>query len=468
MEPVQALGGGGSVERAARLSPAWLGCGVGALLLAALCSAVALATGPAWLGFGAAFFVLAGFSLIVPPVMIAFSRALARVTAGHRFLALAGRLANGNLIRALGRNAVTIASLAAAVAMTVGVSVMVFSFRETVGHWVTGTLVADLFIAPAANEIIGPTAFMPPDCLHFLEAHPAVEAIDTFREVALSFRGEAIELAVVEGSERRKLPFVRGNAGAILHRFYSEPCVLVSESFARRHQVRDGEVLELPTPAGPQRFPIAGTFYDYTRDGGVVYLSRAQFRRLWHDDRVNSVAVYLRDGVSANSLTNDFRARFSDRGQFAMYSNRALRTRVFEIFDQTFAVTYVLRTIAVLVALVGIFLSLTTLIVERRRELAVVRAVGASAGQLRAILLWECGLVGLLASSVGVISGIALSTVLTGVINRAFFGWTIRLAFPWGALATTPLWIVGAAIVAGILPAWRAGRMKLAEALRNE
>ena len=151
-----------------------------------------------------------------------------------------------------------------------------------------------------------------------------------------------------------------------------------------------------------------------------------------------------------------------------IYSNQSLRTRIFEIFDQTFAVTYVLLTIAVIVAITGIFLSLTILITERSRELAILRAIGGSAGQIRKLLLWETAMLGVLAAVVGVVSGICLSLVLTGVINRAFFGWTIQLAFPWSSLALTPVWILAAALIAGIVPAWRAGRMVLAENLRSE
>lgn len=253
-----------------------------------------------------------------------------------------------------------------------------------------------------------------------------------------------------------------------MQRFYREPCVLISESFARRNHVSDGQSLELTTPEGLRSFPIAGTFYDYTRDEGLVFMSQPTFLSIWKDDRINSLAVYLKPQGSADALTSEFRARFSQTGQFMLLSNRELRKRIFEIFDQTFAVTYVLRTIAVLVAIVGICLTLTTLIAERTRELGVFRAVGGSATQLRNVLLWESGMIGLVAAIIGVASGLALSLVLTGVINRAFFGWTVQMAFPWGSLALTPLWIIAAAVLAGIFPAWRAGRLILAEALREE
>ena len=149
-------------------------------------------------------------------------------------------------------------------------------------------------------------------------------------------------------------------------------------------------------------------------------------------------------------------------------SNRDLRARVFEIFDQTFAVTYVLRTIAVMVAIVGICLTLTTLIAERSRELGIFRAIGGSARQLRKLLLWESAMIGLLAAIIGLASGLCLAFVLTGVINRAFFGWTIQLAFPWASLSWTPIWIVAVALLVGLIPAWHAGRLVVTEALREE
>lgn len=472
MEPVRALHGGTTLERSVNPSPMWLWCGLLSLALAAVFSFLALSTGPPWLGFAAAFSVLASFSLLVPPLAFRFSSRAGRVFRAlrrhRRKAAVEAELAAANLSRALSRNSVTIATLAAAVAMTVGVSVMVFSFRETVQVWINDILTADLFVGPASNEIVGSSSFMPPAALQFLETHPAVAAIDTFRDVQLPMGAETVAVAVVRGGERRHFQFVRGNSTTIMRQFHEEACVLVSETFARRQRLGDGDSIELTTPDGPRMFPVAGIFYDYTRDQGVVFMSQRNFIRFWHDDRVNSVAVYLKKNASAEELSDGFRAKFSRNGEFMIYSNQSLRTRIFEIFDQTFAVTYVLLTIAVIVAITGIFLSLTILITERSRELAIMRAIGGSAGQIRKLLLWETAMIGALAALVGLASGLCLSLVLTGVINRAFFGWTIRLAFPWRSLAVTPLWIIAAALIAGIVPAWRAGRMALAESLRSE
>ena len=183
---------------------------------------------------------------------------------------------------------------------------------------------------------------------------------------------------------------------------------------------------------------------------------------------MNSVALYLKKRRARSGRRRLSANNSAASGEFSIYSNRLLRTRIFEIFDQTFAVTYVLRTIAVIVAVVGIFLGLTTLVTERSRELGIMRSIGASAAQIRRLLLWESGDDRSAGQRDRHRAGLCLSLVLTGVINRAFFGWTIQLAFPWGSLAWTPVWIIAAAVAAGWIPAWRAGRLNVAEAVRSE
>jgi putative ABC transport system permease protein len=469
-KPVETLHGGIRLERSVRPSIAWLISGLLCILAAALSSWLALSTGPRWLSFGAAFFVIAGFSFLVPRVMFHFSaatgKALRHFRPRQRKAKVETELAAANLSRALLRNSVTVAALAVAVSMVVGVSVMVFSFRKTVEAWIDQTLLADLFIAPAGNES-GGDSFFPADAIEFLSKHPAVETVDTFREIEVPMADTEVTMAIIRG-ERRQFQFLHGDRAELMRRFHDEPCVFVSESFARRHRLREGNTITLTTPDGPRPFPIAAVFYDYTRDQGIVYMSTENFVRFWHDDRVHSVAVYLRPNHRGDEVTKDLWARFGPNRHFTIFSNQLLRRRVFEIFDQTFAVTYVLLAISFFVAITGIFLALTILITERQRELAILRAIGASAGQIRKLLLSETAMLGALAAIIGVASGICLSLVLTGVINRAFFGWTIHLAFPWRTLFFTPVWILVAAIVAGIVPAWRASRMALADSLRDE
>jgi putative ABC transport system permease protein len=200
----------------------------------------------------------------------------------------------------------------------------------------------------------------------------------------------------------------------------------------------------------------------------VILMEMANFARHFHEEPVQSLAVYLNTGAEHRLLEEEFTTRFSGKGEFIVYSSQKLRERIFGIFDQTFAVTYVLRTVAIIVAVTGIFLSVTTLVAERERELGMLRAIGASRGQIQQLFMTEAALIGFIASVLGILAGGLLSVVLTWVVNPAFFGWTIRLQIPWMAVLATPLWIVPAALAASWWPAWRGSRKPVSAAVREE
>src|SRR5205807_4486051 len=168
-------------EKHDTISRFWLATGAVTLAVAGACSVLALQTGPAWLSFVAAFFCMASASGLAPFVV---SNLVGLIRFALRFR-LEPDIAALNLRRSLARNSVTIAALASAVAMTVGVGIMIFSFRQTVVAWIDQVLVADLFVTPASNEIAGPTSFLPREVTFFFESHPAVKALDTFREIEL-------------------------------------------------------------------------------------------------------------------------------------------------------------------------------------------------------------------------------------------------------------------------------------------
>jgi putative ABC transport system permease protein len=232
--------------------------------------------------------------------------------------------------------------------------------------------------------------------------------------------------------------------------------------------LHDDERLTLLSPRGPFETEIAGIYSDYTRDQGVILMARKLFDRHWNEPGAQSLSIYLQADASPTVVADAFRERFSREGEFAIYSNRELRTRILRIFEQTFAVTYVLRTVSVLVALAGIFLSVATLVTERTRETGVLRAIGASRAQIAAIFMTESGMIGAVATILGLAAGSILAMVLTWVINPAFFGWTIALDFPWGTLFAIPLWIIPAALLAAWFPARRATRALIAESVREE
>ena len=450
----------GSMGDGAATSRGWAPWGVLALLLAALLSWLALRQGGRLLGFAAVGLLIAGFSLLVPLAV----RIFARLATGPGWVV---RLASQHLVRSLHRNAVTIAALAVAAAMTVSVAVMIHSFRASVERWLGNTLAADLFIAPAANEIAGLQSFLPARAVEWIRRDSRVKEVGTFREIIVPWGDRSANLAVIDGRARGELEFLQGGPGATVE--FSKPGkVVVSESFSNRYGTKLGDVLEFASPKGPAEFEVAGVIRDFTRDSGLVMIERANFSAYWSDDRLHSLSIILKNPAEAARLAEDFRQALGREGEFSIYTNSDLRRRVLEIFDQTFAVTSVLRAIAVVVAVAGVLLSLSTLVLEREREIGVLRSQGASCGQIRSLILTEASMVGLLASFVGILCGAAMAMILTWVINKAFFGWTIDLRYPWDVIAATPLWILPAALLAAWIPAARAARIPPARAIRFE
>jgi len=455
--PAQALHPGTRMDRFARVAPYGPILATVLLGMAAAAGWATLALHFPALGFASSFLVIAGFSFLSPSMILATTRACSR---GPGPL----RLSAANLSRALHRNSVTVAALAAAIAMVTGVSVMVHSFRSSVNEWIGSTLDADIYVGSTAV----PRSPLPKGAEEWWKHQPGVKNVTTRADTTVPFDGTPTELAVVSGTQEGSLHFLESNPGAQFRDFHEPGSIAISEPLANRLGLTIGRVVELTAPRGMVRFRVAGVYQDYGSSAGVIQMKRSDYERFWPPLAVESLGITLDGAVDAEGLSSQFRSQFDTAGAFSVTSNRELRHRVLSIFDQTFAVTLVLRAISIAIAVAGVLLSLLILSAERAREIGVLRAIGASRWQIAGLFLQEAALLGLVASALGVLSGCCLATVLTWVVNKAWFGWTIHLSYPAGQLLCTPLWIVPVAVLAALWPAWRAACVAPARAVRFE
>ena len=203
---------------------------------------------------------------------------------------------------------------------------MVFSFRQTVATWVEPDPCRRSFHRPASNEIVGPTSFIPPEAIRFFRQRPRWKQVDTFREVDLPLtRANDRGRGVISGEQPAAIAFSAWRDDEIMERFHREPCVLVSESFARRHRVRDGEILPLATPDGMRRFPIAGTFLRLHARPGDRLHERENFRRdLEGRSREQRSRFICKKGASRRSAGRQNFAR-SSVGQVSYRFSRTAR-----------------------------------------------------------------------------------------------------------------------------------------------
>lgn len=468
-DPVRALSPGALEERSERSTGFWLWCG-GGLLLAGLACAVASRLGaPQWVSFGSALFALLGLSFAVPWVAWHAGRWGLRVAGRRAPGVMVPRLALEHFTHSLHRNSITIAALMSSLAMLCGISIMIHSFRCTVDEWLARTVTADVFVSPASSLIANGVELLPDRVLAAVRARPEAEASDIFRQVTVDVNGRrvrvaATDFAVAEG--RRPLP-VQGRDPAEAMRAAREGAgVLVSEPLARKMGFVRGGVVELNTPAGRRAFCIEGVFTDYTTSEGLLLMDRTTFRSGWGDERVNSVALYLKPGADLRRVVEELRRELAPEGEYLIYSNRDLREQVFVIFDQTFRVTGVLRWIAMLVSGAGIVMTLTVLVLERTREIGILRAVGATRSQVWCMVAGESLAIGAVGTAMGIAAGFVLAACLTYVINVAFFGWTIDWATPWGLLASVPPSVAVVCLLAAWWPGRTAARLEIAAAVR--
>jgi putative ABC transport system permease protein len=242
----------------------------------------------------------------------------------------------------------------------------------------------------------------------------------------------------------------------------------VSENFRYRFAVQRGDRLTLPTPEGPRSFRVAGVSLDFSSDQGTIVMHRGTFRKYWTEQVVDTIGVYVQPGADLEAVAGEIKQRFGRSHRLFLFSNQAFKEEIYQLIDQSFVITYALEIIAVTVGIMGIATALYTSVLERQRETAVLRALGAFRHQIRKIIMLESGLLGLLGVGVGTLCGVCLSVILVYIINRQSFGWTLRLTFPtWTVVVNLGL-IFMTALAAGIWPAHQAARVRLTETLRME
>ena len=408
-------------------------------------------------GLGAALAVVFGAAALVP-VLLEGLRRRGRALLAGRFR-IEGLLAHANLSASVSRLAVSVAALVVSLAMLAAIAIMVGSFRETVAYWVGQTLQADLFVAVADGGPVGASAGVSEAAERRIASHPAVAAVDGFRTVDLPYGpdGDLIilgagrfEVLLEHGALLFKAP---ADGPAAMRQAISADAVAVSESFAIKQRAAVGGCIELDTPRGPRPFRVAAVYYDYSSDRGIVVMDERTFAAHYGPRRPGGLTLYLTPGADPEVVRDELLAAAGDEHRLFIRTNRTLRAEVLRIFDATFAITYALQAIAIAVAILGVAATLLTLVLERRRELAMLRLVGAGRPQIRRMVVIEAAMIGLLSQGVGLAVGIALSLILIYVINVQSFGWTIQFHLPLGFLAQSTVLIAAATALAGLYPA---------------
>jgi len=448
-----------------------LGFAVATAALAALLSLLSPVNGKPVFGYCAALLAVVSAALAIPWFVERATTLAGKLLS--KMLAVEGLLASRSLIGSLRRTSVLVAALCTAVAMMTAVAVMVGSFRQTVVSWMDSSLPADLYLRPAGNPAADQHPTISPQLSDAIAKLPGVRAAQRLRAYEISYQGLPATLGSLDlhdAHNDRQTAFLSGRApGEVLDELRGAEAVIISEPFSYKHHVERGGTVQLSLGEVQRGFRVADVYYDYASERGVILLDRSVLLRYLSDPAPSNIAVF----VSADSNAVSVRREIEDIAEqlhtrLLIFDNRDLRKQAVQIFDRTFAITYALQAVAILVAVMGVAGAFLALVIDRRRELGLLRYLGAASAQLRKIILAEAGLLGALGCLAGLVLGFFLSLILIFVINKQSFGWTIRLHWPFALLAAAIALIWSATVLAAYYPARIAVRLNPMEVVREE
>ena len=433
--PAPALKAGDQERTFARVQRVWPG-------LTLIVAGAALAFGPPvggipLLGYISIACLLIGAVLLMPRVaMFVFAR-----LEGRRFAPT--QLALAQLRGAPGQAAVSLAAIVASFSLMIAMAIMVASFRQSVADWLEDVLPADLYFrTPVGAE----SASLSPADEARVAALPGVSRADFTRNLRVTLDPARPQVVVLArpGDPGATLPGTDGRsaeAGGL-------PRAWVSEAVADIYRLRVGGELMLPLGARVERFRVAGVWRDYARQHGAIVIEREAYTRITGDRSANDVALWLSPGANAGEVKAAIRA-LPGGDVFTIADPGEIRAISLRVFDRSFAVTYALEAVAVLVGLFGLSSSLGAIVLARRREFGMLRHIGMTRRQIVAMLCAEGALLAALGAAAGLALGWVISLILIHVVNRQSFHWGMDMHLPWAFLAgLTVVLVVLAAVTA--------------------
>jgi putative ABC transport system permease protein len=443
-----------------------------ALVLATLGAIAAMAPpvdGMPVMGYLSALLLVASAALFTP--MVVHAATSAGSSALRRLMGVEALLAARSLGGSLRRTSVLVGALATAVAMMTSVGIMVGSFRQTVVTWMDNELPADLYLRPAGAVGGDQHPTIGPEVPERIASLPGVASVRRFRAYEIQYQGLPATLAGADPGNNRyqqNLTFLSGRHGLnIFRELGAGNNAIVSEPFANKHHVRAGDTITLPLGEQKASFRVIDVFYDYGHEAGFILLDWNILRHYLPDPSSSNLAVYLAPGAHLERTRGAVQRALGGRSVLVL-SNREIRLQAIRVFDQTFAITYALEAISILVAIGGISGALISIVMDRKREFGVLRFLGGTSAQIRKLILVEAGLIGILANVLGLALGFVLSLVLVYVINKQSFGWTIQFHWPVAVLLASLTVVYAATVLAGLFPARLAVRLNPIEVVHED
>jgi putative ABC transport system permease protein len=418
-------------------------------------------------GYAAALCFIISFALLMPMILNFVLPKLANLL--KRFIEPEGKIAARSLQGALARTSVASASLMVGIAMMISLAIMIGSFRQTVTVWIDQTLKADLWMQSSARSMGSQNARMPDSVTKKTRHVKGIAAVDPFVDVP--YEGEATNLGAGDFDVIQKfghMHFVSNEPNRVVTARVKGNSALVSETFSIKRNIKQGDTLTLQTPSGAVPLTVQGIYYDYASDLGYIVIPLDLYRQYFHDNTISNCAIYLEPDANPYEVRDRLFDALGNTSSVSVRTTGELKKEAIKIFDRTFAITYALHTIAIVVSVLAVMNALFAMTMESKRDFGILRYLGASQAQIRKIVLVQAGILGMTGNITGVILGFLLSFLLIFVINKQSFGWTVQFQIPYEFIFESTLLVFITALAAAILPAKMAARTLAPGVVRDE
>lgn len=415
--------------------------------------------------------LLLGISLATPFALRSFLNLYHRLFAAR--LGSVGRLAGLNLLKNITRNSVAAAAIFYGIAVFVSTSSFMYSTKQSVLSYLDKVVKAEIIVtsghplATTGSQNIP----MPLELMDEIGRMPGVLSVDPFRKVYIDFQEKRALLLVLEIERRTSyttFTAVQGTVDDLRRQLPGQDAVAVNEALAAQYGIKPGDSVTIPTPVGPKPFAVAAVIVEYSSDSGTLLMDIGTYQKYWGERLVDTIAVRVKPGEDVSAVRDEIQSKFgSDRKLFVLASWEFKR-EVRKMLDEVFIFDHMLNVITLTIASLGIIITLLASVLERTREIGILRSIGMLRKQVSRVVVLESMLLGIVGGALGCAAGVILGWMTLEGFYRADYGGSAEFFIPYGSIAWALVLSALLSALAGTYPARRAAKTNITEALAYE
>ncbi len=344
---------------------------------------------------------------------------------------------------------VALGGVLASFSLMVAMAIMVFSFRVSVNDWLEHVLPADLYVRVADSGQHGGFQSNEQETLLGLSTFSRIDFLRIQQLMLESGRPEITLIArpIDTTDARNTLPLI-GKTISPEELSEDDRPLWVSEAMVDLYAYTVGKRVTIPVGDGLHTFVVVGIWRDYGRQFGAIQMQLSDYQELSNDMSINTAAIWLQSQTTMDDATVVLQQLLFGNA-LEITQSKTIRDTSLKIFDRSFAVTYLLEIIAVIIGLFGVATSFSAQLLARIKEFGMLRHIGITRNQILVLLTAEGGLLTALGIMLGFVLGWSISLILVFIVNPQSFHWTMQLYMPWGWLCL----MAGAMLIAASMTA---------------